>query len=118
MPMSIEQAKLVGYVLRKFQESETLKWTRFDDAMEKFSWLNDSEIATECYVMLDKQHRGSVRCSQDHPKEECMVPVILEAIEYILEDFEDTGRLPKKTRYMLEYYLSLSETGGIVYSNY
>lgn len=112
--ITIEQAKVIGAVLKRFNDSEILPWTEVDDAMEYLSWLSDAELAMETKMLLDKHAQGNARCIQKHPPEQCFVPVVLSAVSYILDDFEQSRRLAKKARYVMEYYMSISASGDIL----
>lgn len=113
--ITIEQARIIATVYKKFNDSETLEWTSIDDKMEFLAWLSDREVVTEAEVQLNDHSEKNARCAIDHPPEQCIVPVILDSISYICEDFKTSERLAKKARYVLEYYLALSNTGGILH---
>lgn len=112
--MTIDQAKVVGTVLKRFTESELLEWTDVDDYMVFLSWLDQAQLIIETRVLLDKHKQTDARCEINHSPDECFVPMVLDAISYILEDYESTKRLAKKARYVLEYYLALTQAGEII----
>lgn len=114
--MTLEQAQVVAAVLKRFNDSETREWTELDEYMCNLDFLEDKQICIEAAVIHDIHCNNDAHCVHEHPRSECFVPVILEAVDYILQDFEDTKRLAKKARYILTYYVAFSHTGGIVMS--
>lgn len=112
--ITVEQAEVIRAVWKKFNEFEVLAWTSLDDNMEFLAWISDKQLIAEAEVVIKKHETGNARCVKNHPKEECVVPVIIESIRYIADDFKENDRLAKKSRYVIEFYLSLSQTGVII----
>lgn len=113
--ITIEQAKLIGEVYKKFSDSELLPWTDFDDCMEFLATLSDGQVIVETEHMFAMHVTKNARCEANHSPDECLVPMILSAVAFIIEDFQASKRLAKKARYVLEYYLSLGQTGEIIH---
>jgi hypothetical protein len=115
--MSIEQAAAVKTVYMRFMENEAVaeksektNWTDVDDNLEIIGFMLDEELIREIEIKyLDHSKSGVFRCYQDHKQELCIAPHILEAVGGILELYEETGELHAKNRYILSYYLALSE---------
>lgn len=112
--ITLEQADVIRAVLNRFNDYEVLAWTSLDDNMEFLACLSDKQIVAEARVMIKKHELGNARCSKNHPREECIVPVVMESIRYIADYFDEIDRLSKKSRYVIEFYLSLSQTGVII----
>lgn len=113
--ITLDQAKVIGMVLKRFNEEETLAWTEIDDYMDSLSWLTDEQLIVESEIMLYMHNEKKARCVIDHPREICFIPVVMKACSYVIEDFKTSKRLAKKARYVLEYYLSIAQTGYIVH---
>lgn len=114
--ITLEQAKVLREILGKFNKSEVLEWTSLDESMVHLSELEDGQLANEAEAFMELHTKHQARCASDHPIEECFVPVIVEGIGFILDDYQDTkNHLPKNSRYILEYYISLSHNGAIVW---
>lgn len=113
--ITLEQAKVIGSVFKRFNSGETLTWTEMDDCMEQLAWLSEDQLIVEVEVMLYMHDEKKARCTVNHAREVCFVPVVMDACSYIVEDFKSSQRLVKKARYVLEYYLSLSQTGHIIH---
>lgn len=113
--IDIEQAKVLRRVLAQFKiNDEILEWTEFDTNMELLTWLTDDELCREAAIKFETHMRRDARCTKNHPRDQCFIPIILDAVAIILDHHEEAGNLIKHTRYMLEFYLSLTQTGEIV----
>ena len=107
--MTSDQAKIVKMVYNRFIDSEEQIWTDLDSNLEMFGYLTESELVTEVKVKYKKHSKTGIRCSQDHQPSNCMAPIILESIEIILDLYKETKELHEKNKYILEYYLVMSE---------
>lgn len=115
--MTPDQAKTVSTVYRKFvaqDESNSDDWTVLDEYMEKLDWLEDHQLTIESEVKYNEHKSGEARCQYPHEKTECFVPVIMDAVMAILDLYKKTGNLHEKNRYILMYYLALSQANFIV----
>lgn len=113
--LTADQAMILREILRKFNNNEVLEWTSLDENMLHLQELSDSQLAVEADVMHQVHVRNGASCSKNRLIEASLVPTILDGVDFILDDFEENGRLAKKTRYILEYYLSLSHANIIVW---
>lgn len=115
--MTTEQSAVVKTVYARFMDSEggelEHSWTGLDDNLELFSWLSDTDIAREASVKAETHRHGTFRCHNVHEQQHCFAPYILEAVQAILDLYEKTGDLHENNRYILTYYLSMSELGMI-----
>lgn len=115
--MTKDQQLIVTQVYRKFYESDSADegWTDIDEQMSMLEWLDDNQLVVEAAVLMQLQAQGTPRCGQPHPISQCFVPTIVEAVGYILDLFANTGSLHAKNKFILQYYLALSQIGFIVY---
>lgn len=113
--ITIEQAKNLALVYNRFIESELLVSEDKDICMEFLSMLTEKELVAESIIQLEIHLKSNTRCDLNHLTNECFIPIVLEAVKCITDDFAESNRLVKKTRYILGYYLSISATGSIVF---
>lgn len=106
--MSVEQAQVVKMVYSRFISSEEEVWTDLDENLELVGFLKDSELVVEAEIKADIHCKG-IRCRQNHEKKNCFAPYILESVEAIIALYHHTGQLPTKNRYILEFYIAMSE---------
>ena len=111
--MTPEQARIVKMVYSRFIKSEEDGWSEIDNNLEFFSFLTDGETILEAQIKFLRHSKGTFRCFQEHSSEECVAPLILEAVGIILELYEINRMLHEKNRYILTYYLAMSELGLI-----
>ena len=113
--MTREESEIVKIVYNRFIESESGDWTDIDENLEFFSYLTEEDLIREAGVRKIRHSKGTMKCSQNHKSVECFAPLILEAVEAILNLYEKTGTLHPKNAYVLNYYLVFSEI-GLIYS--
>lgn len=113
--ITLEQAKNLGLVYKRFIESELTVSEDKDICMEFLSMLTEKELVYEALIQLKIHRKSNARCDINHSPEECFIPRVLDAVECITQDFTESNKLVKKTRYILGYYLSISATGSIVF---
>jgi len=115
--MTKDEQIIVKRVLARFKESDKLEteWSEVDEQMSRLEWLDNHQLTIEAGVKLDEHAGGNPKCGQNHAEGECFVPVIIDAVCIILNLYDQTGNLHANNRFILEYYLSLSQTGFIVY---
>lgn len=112
--MTQEEIQVIKVVYDRFIDSETLDWGDLDCNLEFFDWLSDKEIISETKVKLIKHSKGKIfRCTSTHNQEDCFAPFILEAVNNIVNFWDKTRILDEKSRYILLYYVSMSEMGLI-----
>lgn len=104
-------------VYQRFLESDIKQqgWSELDEQMYALECLSDNQLTIEASVKLNEHLSGNPRCSQDHAIEQCFVPVIVDAVTIILDNYMESGDLSVNNRFVLEYYLSVSQIGLIVY---
>lgn len=116
--MSEDEAKIVKIVYARLIESEEVEeidWSDIDDNLEMLGWLSDKEIISECKIRLKEHGKTGLRCSQDHDMAYCFAPYVLEAVESIVSLYDKTKTLHEKNKYIVVYYLAMSEM-GLIYS--
>lgn len=95
-------------------ESELKGWTNLDNYLEILENLDDNQIKKECDSLYSIHRTKTMGCPYDHPQGSiCFVGRILEAVEEILNLYDETKYLPANNRYILCYYLSLCQDGQI-----
>lgn len=112
--MTSEQSKIVSQVFRQFASSEELGWGELDDNLCLLEYLDDDQLHREADVLLTKHQRGNPECRVKHDKSACFVPKIIEAVSIILELYKETGNLHKNNKYVLQYYLALTQISHII----
>lgn len=113
--MTPEQRRTVVEVYNHFIESEKRGgWDVLDDYIVWLEILDDDQLHREADVVYYHHNLGSVRCREDHPKDKCFVPILVEAVGAILELYKDNGHLHEKNKYILQYYLAMNQTGMIL----
>lgn len=114
--MTQDQSDVIKMVYRRFIDHEVVEWGSFDDNLEMYGWLSQAELIKESKIKFLKHSKGNFRCSQDHSKEHCFAPYILESVDIILSLYGKTKSLHEKNAYILTYYLVMSEM-GLIYSD-
>ncbi len=116
--MDAAQKEVVSLVYRRFLESESAdKWTDLDENCIFYDWLMDNEIVLESMVKLSGHSKGAFRCNLDHKQpQDCFAPYILEAVEAIVDLYKETEDLHPHNRYILIFYLVMSEM-NLIYSD-
>ncbi len=116
--MSKDQSEVVKTVYLRLIDNESDDWTDLDSNLEIFGWLSDEELLAEVKVKQDRHSKGVLRCPINHDGlVPCFAPTILEAVEAIVSLYDSKGALHEKNRYVLTYYLVMSEMGLIFISN-
>ena len=112
--MRQEELALIKVVYERFLDSESTDWSDLDYNLEFFGWLNDKELVNETKIKRTKHLKGKVfMCATVHDQQDCFAPYILEAVGYILNEWDKTRTLSEKNRYILLYYTAMSEMGVI-----
>lgn len=113
--MSPDEARNVGYVYRRLIESdETRGWEAFDDSLERLSWLDDAQLTREAEVTFCHHQGKNPRCPKEHDIGKCFIPMLIEAVNSILELYRETTALHPKNRYVLECYIAIDHEKMIV----
>lgn len=112
-----EQFQTVEQVYVRFMEGEELAgWDEIDTQLEYLDYLDEEQIFREASVQVIYHESGKVGCNDEFCGQGCFAEIVVEAAEIICELFNNTGQLTPKHRYVLEYYLALSQLKMIVSS--
>jgi hypothetical protein len=114
--MTPDEVRNVGNVYRRLLEGDSARygWGSIDDCMERLGYLDDSQLTKEAEVAFCHHAGKNPRCPKQHDVNECFVPLLVEAVNSILELYRETPSLHEKNRYILEYYLTLDHEKMIV----
>ena len=112
--MNPEQRKVVTKVYNHLLESEKRGWDGLDDYIDYLEYLSDDQLHREADVIFEIHSRGRTKCQQDHPIENCFVPILVEAVSAILELYKETNSMHPKNKYILQYYLAMQQADMIV----
>lgn len=115
--MTPEQRKIVTKAYTHLLESEKRGWDNLDDYIDHLEYLDDEQLCRESEVVYEQHKSGSVKCQQDHPKENCFIPVLVDASSAIIDLYNETKSLHVKNRYVLQYYLAMNQADMIVVEN-
>lgn len=108
--MSKEESAVVKIVYNRFIESEEEGiWTDLDNNLEMVGWLSDIELFRETQFKHTYHAEGIFKCNQKHEQQHCFAPTILDSVGIILDLYYETREMHPKNRYVLEYYLAMSE---------
>lgn len=115
--MNKDQRETVKLVYQRFVESDGLDqaWSDLDEQMSLLEWLDDGQLIIEASVKIKEQTMGQPRCNQNHSIGDCFVPTIIEAVGLILDLYSKTGNLHSNNKFIVKYYLALSQVGFIIY---
>ena len=112
---SSAQAVLPESVCLRFAGAETGRaWDQFDTDMCYLVWLEDCDIYREVSLAYEFHVKNNARCHVEHEPDKCAIPIILQAINELLEKYEDGETMGKIDRYIFEYYLCLEQGNMIV----
>lgn len=114
--MTQEETKNVVYVYDKLMKNETEnEWTSIDDIIELIQMISDKELFVESSILYSEQKGKNIGCPYLHKEGTiCFVTNILEAVESIIDLYEESRSLHANNRYILEYYVALCENGNII----
>jgi hypothetical protein len=112
--MSDDQKKVVIQVYNHLLEKESRGWDGLDDYMDHLDYLDNDQLHREADVIHSIHAKGTVRCQQDHAREKCFIPLLVESAGAILELYKDTGNMHDKNRYILQYYLAMNQASMIL----
>lgn len=107
--MDRDQAEVVKLVYNRFMDNEGDTWTELDDNIEFCSHLSDSELIDQVTEKYKKHSKSIFRCNQNHDQQYCFAPYILDSVEAILRLYKKTKNLHEKNRYILTYYIAMTE---------
>ena len=112
--LNAAEVKNLTYVYDFFMSSETKGWDRLDDYLVVTEWIDDTQIFKECDILYGYHKGKKMGCPYQHgPGATCFVKFILEAVESIVELYKKTEYLHPNNRYILCYYLALSQDGQV-----
>lgn len=105
--MSIDGKNAVRQIYKAFLNDELFRqWSEVDDRLWELEFLNDAETVLEAEVAVYKIGLGTLKCSENHSENVCLVPIMLEAVNAILELYVETKELHIKNRYVLHNFLA------------
>lgn len=109
------QIKNITYVYVTLMNSEGKGWDEYDDSLEIVEWLDNDQLMRESDLLYSYHKNKNIRCAYKECNiETCFVKNILEAVESIIELFEETKDLHVKNRYILCNYIALCQGGHII----
>ena len=96
-------------------DAEEKSWSEIDFFLELIEFLDDDQLCREAEVLYSGHNGRNVGCpSELGPGVNQFVKEILEAADSILQLYRETNSLHIKNRYVLYYYLALSQAQRIV----
>lgn len=108
--MNAEERENIKNVYKRFLNSEERGWDSLDDYLDLLDYLDDDQLSREAEVLFLKHKEKAVMCKIKHKKpSECFVPYILRAVETILNFYKKNGKLNDSHKYILQYYLALTQ---------
>jgi len=111
--MTSDQKELVRQAYSHLIGREDRGWDSLDDYIDYLEYLDDDQLSREAGVIY-LSHAGAVGCGENHPREECFIPVLVEASAAILDLYAESGSMHEKNKYILQYYLAMNQAGMIV----
>lgn len=115
--MSDDQRKVVVQVYTHLMENEARGWDSLDDFMDHLDYLDNDQLHREADVIYERHRTSEVRCQQDHAREKCFIPLLVDSVGAILELYKETNNLHDKNRYILQYYLAFNQANMIIVSD-
>lgn len=112
--MTPDQVKIVSRTYNHLIESEKRGWDVLDDYIDYLEYLDDDQLHREADVVHYSYANVPLRCPQEHSKEKCFVPLLVEAVGYIIELYKERGSLHEKNKYILHYFLAMHQAEMIV----
>jgi hypothetical protein len=109
-----DQRKIVSRTYEHLIEKERNRWDFIDDYILLLEYLDDEQLCKEAEIAYENHKHGDIGCSENHSKDKCFVPLLVESIGYILALYQETKNLPVKNQYILHYYLSLTHAKLII----
>lgn len=112
--MTPEQVKIVVQAYNHLLENEKRGWDGLDEFILLLEFMTNDELCREVDVLHEYHSYGNVKCDIEHVKEKCFVPLLVEAVDAILELYKETGELHPKNQYILHYYLAMCNCNMII----
>ena len=112
--MSKEQSKVVVQVYTHLLKKEARRWDGLDNYMIYLEYLDDNQLHREVDTIYSYHKNAKLKCPEEHPREHCLVPLLMEAVGAITDLYQETSNLHEKNRYVLCYYLAMNQCGMIV----
>lgn len=110
-----EETKNIKIIYSNFLDGEDKGWGAIDDALEMIEWLNDEQVVIEAETIYEYQKDKKMGCPYKHAEnKKCLVHDIIDAVKSILNLYKETKYLHEKNRYIISYYIALSNLGMIV----
>jgi hypothetical protein len=112
--MTPEQTKNVVFVYNHLIDKENRGWDALDDYIQTLEYLGDEELCIEVEIAYAYHDGFQVKCEQTHTKEQCFIPLLVEAVCSIVELYKKTGDMHQKNKYILHYYLAMDQAKMIL----
>jgi hypothetical protein len=113
--MTPEQRKTVTRAYNHLMEREARGWDGLDDYIDYLEYLDDDQLHREADAIYAEHAKGKVRCLQEHPIENCFIPMLVDAAGAIIELYKETNSMHAKNKYIIQYYLAMQQAGIILY---
>jgi len=108
------ETKNIIFVYNELIKHESRAWGDLDNYLELLDYLNDLEICREAAALYFLHKTKNMGCNKKHAEGHwCFARSILDAVESILNLYEENEGLHPKNRYILGYYLALTHDGQI-----
>lgn len=109
------QVKNLTYLYDQFMKSEIKGWDKIDDYLELLEFLDDDQLYRECDLLYSFHKNRNMGCPYKHvDNSQCFVRPLLDGVEAILNLYLNTGNMHPNNKYILRYYLALSQDGQII----
>lgn len=107
--MSLIQTDKFNIVYNKFLKAESDTWDSLDDYLSMLEYMSNEELYTEADLVYSKHKNKNLTCDQEHPGQECFVPVLVDVCGEIIGFYSYSGILEEKEKYILQYYIALDQ---------
>lgn len=114
--LTTEKVTVILSVYKKLSDNEVEDWGPIDEAISLLEYLDEVQLFRESSVLYGTHKGHNVGCGNDPHQDECFIHSIVDAVSYILESYEDVGKMDGKGKfaYILKYYIALNQVGLIV----
>lgn len=113
--MTSELDELIKTVYNRFLDSEDKRgWSSLDDYLDLLEYLDDHQLYKESLNLYNLHKNKKMGCPYNHKKKDCFVPSVLTVIELILIYYAQKMILTEKYKFILQYYLALTQCGQII----
>ena len=107
--MQEKHRNILKIVYERFIDNEGNGWNEIDENLSYYEWLTDEDLIAEAGVKHSRHSKGIFRCKDNHEQIHCFAPVLLQAVTIILNVWNNEKILEDRYKYILQYYLCMSE---------